>query len=608
MLKFIFILCLSLSAFAQEDVVQEPKQVVTSTPLDDFSQKAMGWTSETISRETLQTQGGGSLYEALNKYPGIQAGSSSSGNTPFIRIRGNGSNSRTLMLFDGIPLNTQDGLGGNPLLIPTELIDSVDLIKGPSSLFYGSDAVGGAVNLKSKKLQRPVAEVGLASNQEASLWLAAPMPKKDDRYMQISFFGLTNPGDYSYIDPSYGKTRRQHNKSQLQRYSLESYRNYGKTEVSFNVMYATSQGQNPSSIPLNPSFENDYKRRGTLVGIDLQHHLNHNIDLLYKYNSVYSRYKEDSGGSRTTSDSDKTIHTAMASFALSGNHQIDVLTDFSSDHYQTDYGSRLDKKNDHFEHGLIWRGQFEQNSFVLAGTRFLPDQNEFLKNILVKQVFPQHFIWASYSEGIRLPSFSQLYANDGFFIGNPNLKAESSNQIEVGIERPMRNHPNQWYDYLRLKLSFYTIDYDNFIRYVPVPSPYSLENVEGVTSQGVEFLTSFDYAIYHGQLSYTLQSVQDKKAGKDVPLVPHSQAYLLLGAQLSTFVFEIQNNFWSTYKLDNTHKEDSWLTTDFSIRTANLQKWSFRAGVQNIFDTQRNLAFGYPEPGRRYFLFAQREF
>jgi vitamin B12 transporter len=605
---FVFVFCaFGTFAFA-EDVQVLPKDVVTATPLDEFSEHAQGWVSEKISKDQLDIQGGGSLYEALNKYPGIQAQGQESGNAPGIRIRGNGSASRTLVLLDGVPLNTQDGLGADPLLVPTEFLQNVELIKGPSSLFYGSDAVGGAVNLIPQKLDGAKVEGGYQSTHHSSLWMATPLVNKKNCFTQISAFLDNNPANYKFDDPQVGSGTRDNNGSQTQRYIMNGESAIYHAKIHHYLMYAQAQGQNPGPVPASSSSVIDYHRKAYLLGFDVSKSINAYMDLLYKFSWVESRQQNLESGENTFSNSYKNLHTISLSTRLTSNHQIDVFTDFSLDHYESNYGTEFKKKDEYFEHGFIWRGQLDDNQFILAGARYLPDQNDFLKNILIKNVFPNYFIWASYSEGIRLPNFTQRYANSTLYVGNPNLKPEKSNQFEVGIEKPLRTQPRTAMDHIRLKGSLFTIDYSNFIQFINTPAPYSYVNIDKVTSQGAELLAAFDYSIYHGEASYSLLSVKDTNTNQTVPLSPTSQAYLLLGAQLSTFIFELQNNFWSTYKLDSTHSQNSWITTDFSMRTSGFQNWQMRLGIQNIFNKYRSFGYGYPEPGRKYFAYLERGF
>jgi hemoglobin/transferrin/lactoferrin receptor protein len=65
-------------------------------------------------------------------------------------IRGEGSE-RTLILVDGQKISENKSMDGTPLLIAPENIERIEVIKGPASVLYGSEAIGGVVNIITKK-------------------------------------------------------------------------------------------------------------------------------------------------------------------------------------------------------------------------------------------------------------------------------------------------------------------------------------------------------------------------------------------------------------------------------------------------------------------------
>jgi vitamin B12 transporter len=104
---------------------------------------------DTLTRETIEVEGLTDLVSALSRYPGISAVQSGSlGATTSIFTRGTNAK-HTLVLFDGVRVNDastpagqfdpgQDALGD---------LDRVEIARGPLSSLYGSDAIGGVINL-----------------------------------------------------------------------------------------------------------------------------------------------------------------------------------------------------------------------------------------------------------------------------------------------------------------------------------------------------------------------------------------------------------------------------------------------------------------------------
>src|SRR6185312_14254259 len=121
-----------------------------------------------------------------------------------------------------------------------------------------------------------------------------------------------------------------------------------------------------------------------------------------------SNNENTQGGSKTNFSSYKNTQSMTVAVRLTSEHELDFFTDFIFDHFQSDFVG-VSKKIDHyFEHGVIYKGQLSKSEFVLAGLRYLPDENTMLSNFLFKQFYSDYFVWASYSEGFRLPDFTQL--------------------------------------------------------------------------------------------------------------------------------------------------------------------------------------------------------
>ncbi|MCD8283610.1 MAG: TonB-dependent receptor [Opitutae bacterium] len=95
----------------------------------------------------------GTLSDALSSVPGVQTESPGS-MFKQINIRGE-DNQRVLILVDGEKISEQKGLNGSPILVSLQDIDRVEVIKGPASVLYGSDAIGGVVNIFTKKDAAP---------------------------------------------------------------------------------------------------------------------------------------------------------------------------------------------------------------------------------------------------------------------------------------------------------------------------------------------------------------------------------------------------------------------------------------------------------------------
>lgn len=149
--------CLALSpicgdANAQSRLEQLPDIVVTAGRAPEPI-GSTGSAISVISGETLTTSNPASLTDALRSVPGLivtQAGGPAG--TTGVMLRG-ANTGQTLVLIDGIRVNDPSGAAGdfNFALVAPGTVDRVEVLRGPQSALYGSDAMGGVINIITKK-------------------------------------------------------------------------------------------------------------------------------------------------------------------------------------------------------------------------------------------------------------------------------------------------------------------------------------------------------------------------------------------------------------------------------------------------------------------------
>jgi hemoglobin/transferrin/lactoferrin receptor protein len=101
-----------------------------------------------VTEEEIQENPTSSLAELLRDIPGVEVHNNSG--IKRVMIRGE-SAQRVLVLIDGQKITEQKSMDGAPLLIDPSRIERIEVIKGPASVLYGSEAIGGVVNIITKK-------------------------------------------------------------------------------------------------------------------------------------------------------------------------------------------------------------------------------------------------------------------------------------------------------------------------------------------------------------------------------------------------------------------------------------------------------------------------
>lgn len=155
--------CLTSTAWAQS-----PNSSEMFVTANRWSESADAVLSDVhvLKRVDIERSGATSLPDLLSTLPGVQA-TSYGENKVYVR----GAESRmTALYIDGVRIESHDGLqigGGAPWgLIPLEMIERVEIVKGPVSALYGSDAMGGVVQVFTKQKNSGVSKqisVGLGS-------------------------------------------------------------------------------------------------------------------------------------------------------------------------------------------------------------------------------------------------------------------------------------------------------------------------------------------------------------------------------------------------------------------------------------------------------------
>jgi len=114
-----------------------------------------------ITGEELEKRGETFVIEALRNVPGLAVSSSggSSGKFTQLRIRGSEAN-QTLVLIDGVEVNSPNATEFQWEHLTTDNIERIEILRGPQSALYGSDAIGGVVNIITKRGKGPMSISG----------------------------------------------------------------------------------------------------------------------------------------------------------------------------------------------------------------------------------------------------------------------------------------------------------------------------------------------------------------------------------------------------------------------------------------------------------------
>ena len=192
----------SESADTASDLIRSETVVVTAARTQQQLLDTNASVSVVNANQTANL-GRDNIPEMLRTAPGVRLVSDGTPGVKRVAIRGE-SATRTLILVDGQRIDDQKNKSGAPLLINPYFTDRIEVVKGPSSVLYGSDAMGGIVNVITKQaVEDPFAfegGVGFNSSSNSFTEYANIMGTLEDRFHYAAGAFNTNSGDLYLSD------------------------------------------------------------------------------------------------------------------------------------------------------------------------------------------------------------------------------------------------------------------------------------------------------------------------------------------------------------------------------------------------------------------------
>jgi len=150
-----FLCCTAVHANEASDVIVVTA-TRTETPIDDVIVPVT-----VIDRATIELSGASDLAELLRFEAGLEIGRNGGpGQATSVFIRGTESN-HTLVLVDGVRMNPGT-IGGAALQhVNPEMIERIEIVKGARSALYGTEAIGGVINIITRRAARTGIDAGI---------------------------------------------------------------------------------------------------------------------------------------------------------------------------------------------------------------------------------------------------------------------------------------------------------------------------------------------------------------------------------------------------------------------------------------------------------------
>jgi vitamin B12 transporter len=614
-------LCLSGMLFAQESLeitIDEPI-IVTATRVE-IAAEQVGKTVTIVTAEQLEAQQATSLVDALQSIPGLlvrqQRGP---GGLTAIKILGLDSE-YTQILIDSLPLrdpsDPQGAAGEFMSDVMIENIERIEVVRGSSSTLYGSDSVGGTINIITKKSDTPFgAFVSFEGGSMATYQEAAGVQGMTGM-LNFSLTGKRIDSDGIDDHDTYGETSLagRVGLKLLMDASVIAQFKYTDVESDLNDSPGILDG-----VMVKDADDEDDSKTKTLFsgGMVLEQEVSERFDYTAKLGYVdvdreftFGPEGDEFGfGSETTYAGNTLNAEAQANYSLNDAHLLTLGYEFESEEFEQVLGERTDTP-DATRHAV-----YLQDSIALLSEMF---------NIVPGVRYMNHdqagdrFDWevsASYlledtglrlhghvGTGFRAPSLYELYGASIFGtmlyeFGNEDLEPEESLGWDLGIGL------TAFEEMLRVDATYFSNTFDQIIDFGTV----GYENVDGGESRGVEMeaaLTPFDQLTVSG--TYTYASTENADGEKFYGVPEHefgaNLQYQVLENLTATATLTVRGNediplFDSTTFVSERYENDGFTTLDIGLKYAFSDNFTVWGRVENLVDEEYTIG-GYTAPGR----------
>ncbi len=485
-------------AFGQQVGGTLPETVVTATRYP-VAPETVGSALTVITREDLERRGITFVSDALREVPGLAVSAPGPrGSLAAVRIRGGEAN-HTLVVIDGVKMNDPGSTG---LFRFEDLraadIERIEILRGPQATLYGSNTIGGVVNIVTRR-GRGAPQLELAASGgsfrtgEAAVSISGG-DQRMDAYLGVS--GITTGG--TNVAPRGGEE--------------DGYR---QGLINANVGARPTENLEVRAFLRYLRAENDYDgfgpdtREGRLVPTDadlvdrrssLSGRLQARLGLLegqwehvVGISGLSTTNDQLAGGAKTFFfDTERTIVDYQSNLffdtpALAGAaHGLTFLAEWQRDDGRSSFADF--RANDNV--GLVgdYRVTFLDRLTLSAGLRY--DINDRFEDFVSPRLtaawaLPETGtkLRASWGRGIQNPTLTELFGFFANFRGNPDLEPEQSKGWDVAVEQTLLGGR------LAFSIGYFRNEIDQFIgsRFDPTTGTFRPVNLPGeVDTQGIE--------------------------------------------------------------------------------------------------------------------------
>ncbi|MCB1153842.1 TonB-dependent receptor [bacterium] len=540
-----------------------------------------------------------------------------------VSIRGSSAD-QVVVLVDGVRINPATGGGVDLSTIPPEQIERIEVVRGGDSAFYGEGAVGGVINIVTKKAAGETYNTVSTSYGSFNTFQAAATRSAGHGKWSYLASGsyLHSDGDFVFENDNGTEFNsaddfddvRENNETDNRSVLFKvAYAPSDRVEIAAqNEFFSSSKGlPGLVTFPSERVHQQDLRNTTTVTGTT-QDVGAKGLTLKTRAANRYSYTRfHDPAGEQTSIPLETTQHEYQpeieqtASY-LWGRHQVVSVSGLFRKNYL------IDNEFDNPERTTWAASARDQLSFWRDRITLVPavryddvsdiDGQWSPKFGLAVRPVDALTVKGNVGRSFRAPNFNELYFNQGLVLGNPDLKPERATNYDAGLQIA-----TPW---LFTEHAYFRSEVEDLIEYLLISGfrykPYNIGKARLEGYEGSLRLTPFEYASLVA--SYTLTYAIDEteypnRRDRQIPGRPRHDAFGRAeghAGPFSPFVeyHYIGGNFVNqanTKLLDERHIWNAGLVANMG------ERYKLGVEVKNLADDRAVDVRGFPLPGRSVF-------
>ena len=553
-----------------------------------------------IDREEIQRLQPASLQELLRKVPGVSvANNGGAGKESSLFLRGTESD-HVLVLVDGVKVGS--ATTGKAALqdIPVEQIERIEVVRGPFSSLYGSEAIGGVIQIFTRRPQvafSPNFSVGKGS--EGTWKATAGLEGRGDAgWYAINLAHDTTDGFNACVSPTgcfgYDPDRDGYTNNSV---SVQGGRAFGD---GWNVDLRALRAEGENEYDGSRFAGNEAKTVQQTGGARVRYRASDNATFTLNLGQ-----SEDKGRQFNNGEFYSLFRTDRDQGGLQGDFTLGGGTLTTGLDWVRD---EVDSTTPYVVESRISRAAFAQwqqafGAHSLQASVRRDDNSQFGGKTTGSALWGWDFtealrLTASYGTAFKAPTFNELYFP---FYGNPALTPETSRSAELGLRG--QHGWGEW------TLNAFRTSVDDLIGTYCSPTweCYAI-NVDEAHIEGVELGASTQLAGWDLSGSAAWTDPRNRSVGDDHDniLPRRARKTARLDADRSFGSFNVGASFTGAGEryddVANTRILKTYATTDLRAGYAFNPAWRVNLSLNNVFDKRYETAADYAQRGRSWML------